>query len=55
MAFEFLFEKSGITFFLSSSIITDYLSFLKIVHHCSSQIRSNSKGTQKILSIIELN
>jgi len=27
MAFEFLFEKSGITFFLSSSIIADLLKF----------------------------
>ena len=25
-----------------------YLSFLKIVHHCSSLLGSNSKGTQKI-------
>jgi len=27
MAFEFLFEKSGITFFLNSSIISDLLIF----------------------------
>jgi len=27
MALEFLFEKSGITFFLISSIITDLLNF----------------------------
>jgi len=27
MAFEFLFEKSGITFFLSSSIIIDLSIF----------------------------
>ena len=26
-----------------------YLSFLKIVHHCSSLLGSNSKGTQKIV------
>ena len=25
-----------------------YLSFLKIAHLCSSKLRSNSKGTQKI-------
>jgi len=29
--------------------IVIYLCFLKTVHHCSSQIGSNSKGTQKMI------
>jgi hypothetical protein len=30
-----------------------YLSFFKIVHHCSSLLSSNSKGTQKIKMLLE--
>jgi hypothetical protein len=38
----------GITFFFSVQLLLIYLSFLKIVHHCSSLLARNSKGTQKI-------
>jgi hypothetical protein len=39
----------GITFFFSVQLLLIYLSFLKIVHHCSSLLARNSKGTQKIV------
>jgi hypothetical protein len=43
------FLVSGlVTLFLAVQLFLIYLSFFKIVHHCSSLLGSNSKGTQKI-------
>jgi len=51
MAFEFSFKKREElhTHSLVEYLLI-YLSFLKIIHHCSSQLGSNSKGIQKINS-----
>ena len=48
MAFEFFFKKNGITFSFTGSMSIDLLIFFKIVHLCSSKLRANSKGTQKM-------
>ena len=46
--FKILFRKSGITFSFTSSMSIDLLIFPKIVHLCSSKLRSNSKAIQKV-------
>ena len=51
MAFEFLFEKSGITCPSDSSIRGDLFTLFKIVHHSSSLFINNLKGSQKMTSL----
>ena len=48
--FKFCLSVLGLHSYHIVQLLLIYLSFLKIVHHCSSQIGSNSKGTQKMTS-----
>ena len=46
---KFVGTKRVLHSFYTVQLLPIYLSFLKIVHHCSSQKGSNSKGTQKMV------
>ena len=45
---EFLNELERLHSHSLVQLVLIYLSFLKIVHLCSSKLRANSKGTKKI-------
>ena len=47
MAFEFLFEKSGLTCPFIRSLSIDLSNFLKIVHLCSSFFTFNLEAIEK--------